>query len=192
VPTDTFVNLDPQDYLSVFDLLYPPFASPLDNSVQCSLFCAASELLRDAVDGNEIWEVILLPFIQQQGYGVPLYEEPIVNASFRRQSYKVTVATSSTQIFVFFTFTILCFCLIIILLSRFKPIPETSHFPEVDIIGKTTFQDNNTPEGKLSSQISKRKPWDMVKAMWGVRLRVKESERVGIMDDTELAERGMN
>ena len=191
IPAGSFVNVDPQGYLSVLDVLYPTFAKVFDSSVSCQLFAAAAALLEQAVNGNEIWEVLLLPFIQQQGLGVPSYEEPILNASFRRQSYKISVARSSTQIFISFTLTILVFCLIVMLLSHFDRIPEISSCTEFDIIAKMTFKDK-TPEAKLSSQIFERKPHDMVKAMSGVRLHVKERKRIGGMDDCELADRGIH
>ena len=189
-PTGGFVEVEPEGYLSVLDLLYPKFAQAFETSVSCQLFLAAGALLEQAVNGVEIWEVLLLPLIQQQGFGVPSYEEPILNASFRRQSYKITVESVSTQIYTTFTLVILAFCLIIIVLSHFDRIPETSFCPEADIIGKMKFQDKKTAEGKLSSQIFVRKWWGMVKAMSRVRLHVKEERRIGITDDTELADRG--
>jgi hypothetical protein len=126
---------------------------------------------------DNVNEDFLLPLIQRQTLAALSPDEAsLLDASFRKQSYKITVADSSTKLFSIFTSAILLWCLMLMIISGFHCIPECSSYTEMDIIGKLPrTRDENVNSGlfRLQSRLYENGPSNVVKALRGVRLTVK-------------------
>ena len=105
------VNINASDYLHVFDILYPEYPDPDEDSMSCFLFKLGHATLQDFL--QKFTGLITLPLLQQQRAFVETELGP-VTAGFAKPSYTVTIAKGSIQIYISFTLTILVCCLILI------------------------------------------------------------------------------
>jgi hypothetical protein len=172
------VDIDPNGYLSVFDVLYTKKVDQsADNSLSCALLTAVGGLLDSS---THVIEALLLPVIQQQSFGISSDENGrLFNASFAKQSYTVIVAKGQTQIFTAVTSFLLLWCVFVTLYSWWHRVPEISSFTEIDLLGRLPINlEHKSEEGRglceLQSRINRSKLWNITRALQGVTLFIEE------------------
>jgi hypothetical protein len=136
-------------------------------------------------------EVFLLPLAQQQGIAGNINKEPgLINASFSRQIYTISVARSSNIFFAVFTLAILLWCLTVMILSGFNRTPEDSAYFEMDIVGRLPIKDEERRDLlAFQSRLYENGPSGVVKALRGVRLIVNEEAKVDDREGIELQDK---
>lgn len=185
------IKIDAHDYISILDNLYPNRVHGGVDSVACGLFSAAYVIIKDFLQAYT--GVILLPIVQQQQF-YPKSRIPRLNVSCATQSYKITVAHRSMQIYIVFTGIILLWCLARLTPSIWIRTPEMTGIAELDIIEKIDVNQGETL--KVISQISDEiwssspKEWRArsIEAMHGVKILVNQRNDRGKQAAIELLE----
>lgn len=134
-------------------------------------------------------QVHLLPLIQQQTLAATRDNGTLVNATFGKQSYAISVAQGQTQIFASFTLVIFIWCLIITMILGIYRVPGFSAYTEMDILGKAPIMNHASEEGRdlyeFHSQLHKAGPMSLEKELNGASFCVEEEG-----DDIELQATG--
>src|SRR5277367_2003327 len=105
-----YIRIDAEDYLKVFDVLYPAYLSPSPDDVTmgCALMVLSNAMFAIPLEPSH-WELYLLPLLVQQN---PIGQSPDqmnLTTSIAQQSYRVTVNIKSTIIFASLTLFIVVF-----------------------------------------------------------------------------------
>jgi len=101
--SDERVDLDANGYKAVLDRLYPAIANP--TLLRCYVMLVWEMFL-----GRLAAQAYVLPVIHQQTYAAMSDNGTLLNATFGKHSYAISVATGQTQIFVSFTLIIFIWC----------------------------------------------------------------------------------
>lgn len=123
-------------------------------------------------DVENLLEAILYPFVHQQALASRKFTN--LMASPLTESYYISVAKSSKQIFITFSLFELGFCIIVFALSEFKRIPETSHFVDFNLITMFDHADETIPDGRLTSRLLSNNSGNFVNALFEKRLQVRD------------------
>jgi len=182
------VDIDPNGYLSVFEVLYTKKVDqPVDNSLSCGLLIAVGALVQIP---TYVIEALLLPVIQQQSFGISSDENgTLFNASFAKQSYTVIVAKGQRQIFASFAFCLLLWCVLVTLYSGWHRVPEVSSFREIDLLRLPINLEYESEEGRDACGLQARINWsklrNITRALQGVTLFIEEGR--GDVESYELS-----
>lgn len=184
------VEMNPFSYLRVLDVLYPEYSKtgPTEGTLQDYL-SITTVLALDSINSmvERGLQIVLLPLTQLQ-YFYSKNEEPILNASFSRSGYRLTVALSSIKVFTLLCIIIVAWCIGLLAISSFGHRPEVSAFPELDLISKIPVtSDNGSTTGALEAlgELPNSKSRDIACVLSKIRVcRMEQDYRREIIGDT--------
>jgi hypothetical protein len=179
------VYKDPGTYMYVFEKILPRYpASPLvDRYGQFSFelmthlyFQTAISLSKPGTISRPHLKLLMLPWTLPQRFfnqilvTVRMSNDQHVNATYCRQTYKVTVDPSSFYAFSVFCLLTLAWCLGHLILTIFTASPVMTLFPDVDRWSESI---GNVPEQIVSRLSTKRFTSSTIeKKMWDTRVRM--------------------
>ena len=168
------VIVDAQGYLIVLDyldggqnttsdLLYMAF----DNSQLDQRFPIRLTPLENAL--------MLLPLSQEVYHDIA--DLPFLNATVRKEAYRISLAQNSIQIFTTGSSIVLIWCLILLANSSFSRTPEVSAFPDLDLASKIPSERHGDGFCEISARLSKLKTREIARAITDVRVYIEEGDR---------------
>jgi len=94
------------------------------------------------------------------------------------QSYYITVAKSSKQIFISFSLFELGFCIILLALSKFERVPRTSAPVDFNLITMFDSTNESFPEPRIKGGLFCNDVRNFSRALFGMRLQVREASSI--------------
>jgi|SRR5579859_3152420 len=164
----TPVTVEPHGYLRVYDIVYRPIEPVPDMAF--TLFGIAAAMFEDPIENLVgLLELFLMPLLHQQ-YFVSPAPETYVNASFTKESYRVSVSQGSIHIFAAFSVVVLGWCIILLVTSGFRRMPEVASVPEFDLVSKIPLEGDNSGIGEACLRLSKAKLLELGRATNGIEV----------------------
>ena len=136
-------------------------------------------LTGDGRDEAAIW----LPLTQQLFYATPYGQ---LNTSHNEDSYHVSLAQHSIQLFTIFSAIILISCFALLGTSSQNRTPEFSAFPDLDLISKIPAATPRRDLYDISAKLSKTDPLGIVREFDGVKVYAQPGyDRIMNMESTD-------
>lgn len=175
---ETVETVNPEDYLSVLDVLYPPYGSEEWTSIQnWLLFYTTRQVSKHSEVPGKMIEIYLLPFIIQQ-WSFPSASEYQVNATFCKERNKILVSLGSMQVFSVFGSVILIWSLTLLAVSSRRRRPEVSSFPDMDLMSSISVDQGRENISELARQMREIKSRDIENVLGGIYLRTSNPQDI--------------
>lgn len=168
--TREIIALNASEYMKAFDMLYPSFLSPYEDTIACNLVVTTADVFNQSP--ILAIEMMTFPWVQQQALATSS-NDSVLNATFSELGYKIVVAQSSMQIFIVLGIIILSWCWVVLASSGFTHSPEVSAFPELDLVSR---MQESQKFSEAAWQLVERRPRDIADVLCGVKVQLYERE----------------